>query len=255
MARKKAVDATTRRILNVIPSTRTEDDWGLAIALSSGVVKKVSPLPAEVDLRADWWAIGDQRETGGCVGFASADGVLRYHLVKTGKLRKNQRLSARFAWMASKETDTETARPQTFIEKAGTSLKAALDVGRKYGAVLDSVLPFDVRELMYTGDEDDFYAAAAQRKVASYTTWAGARAPGAPGSRLTARSWPPSASTKAGTRPGAGRGDSIDIVPPPSRGGTPCAWSATAATAGSSYGTAGERASGTGASPIRRMPG
>jgi len=156
MARQKRIDAATRRILNVIPSARTEDDWGLEIALSSGVVKKATPLPAEVDLRADWWEVGDQRETGGCVGFASADGVLRYHLVRAGKLRKNQRLSARFA------------RPQTFIEKAGTSLKAALDVGRKYGAVLDSILPFDVRDLMYTGEEDDFYAAAAQRKVASY---------------------------------------------------------------------------------------
>lgn len=168
MAPKKGNDDPTRRILNVVPSRKTEDDWGLDIALASGVVKKVTPLPREVDLREDWWTVGDQRETGGCVGFASADGVVRYHLVKAGKLRKNQRLSARFAWMASKETDTEMARPQTFIEKAGTSLKAALNVGRKYGAVLDSVLPFDVRELMYTGDEDAFYAAAAQRKVASY---------------------------------------------------------------------------------------
>ena len=50
MARKKATDPATRRILNVIPSARTEDDWGLDIALSSGVVKKVSPLPAEVVL-------------------------------------------------------------------------------------------------------------------------------------------------------------------------------------------------------------
>lgn len=168
MAGRSRVVPVERRILNVVPSRRTEDDWGIAIALSSGVVRKVSPLPPAVDLREPWWTVGDQGRTGGCVGFAAAEGVLRWHLVRAGKLHRNQHLSARFTWMASKETDSERARPETFIEKAGTSLKAALDVCRRYGAVLEGLLPFDVPDLMYTGDEDDFYSAAAQRKVASY---------------------------------------------------------------------------------------
>ena len=37
--------------------------------------------------------------------------------------------------MSSKETDEFTARPQTFIEGAGTSLKTAVDVAHKHGAV------------------------------------------------------------------------------------------------------------------------
>ena len=128
----------------------------------------MSPLPREVDLRAPWWTVGDQGETGACVGWATADGALRWHLVKAGKLRRDEPLSPRFTWMASKETDSDTKRPETFIEKAGTSLKAALDVCRRFGAVRDSLLPFHVRDLMFTGDAENFYAAAAQRKLASY---------------------------------------------------------------------------------------
>jgi len=77
-------------------------------------------------------------------------------------------LSPRFGWMGSKETDQFTARPETFIEGAGTSLKAAMDIVRKYGAVVMSLLPFHIGTKMYTGDDNAFYAAAAQRKIASY---------------------------------------------------------------------------------------
>ncbi|MEI7705404.1 MAG: C1 family peptidase [Deltaproteobacteria bacterium] len=168
MSGKRSTDGAVARILNVVPSRKTEDDWNIDIALASGAIRKVSPLPAEVDLREDWWAVGDQEETGSCVGWASTDGLLRHHLVKAGKLKRSQLLSPRFTWMASKETDSSTARPETFIEKAGTSLKAGLDVGRRFGAVLDGMLPFRVDHLMFTGDEDHFYSAAAQRKVASY---------------------------------------------------------------------------------------
>jgi Papain family cysteine protease len=46
---------------------------------------------------------------------------------------------------------TRPARPTTFIEPEGTSLKAALDVARKYGAVRERDLPFSVARL-YKGD-------------------------------------------------------------------------------------------------------
>ncbi|MGA8891698.1 MAG: C1 family peptidase [Anaeromyxobacteraceae bacterium] len=168
MARKPRRLPLERRILNVFPSRGTEGDWGIDVAVASGAIRKVARLPREVDLREAWWGVGDQGATGACVGWAATDGVLRYHLVKARRLRKDQRLSPRFTWMASKETDGNTQRPETFIEKAGTSLKAALDVGRRYGSVLDSLLPFDVDHLMFTGDVDHFYAAASQRKVAGY---------------------------------------------------------------------------------------
>jgi hypothetical protein len=69
--------------------------------------------------------------------------------------------------MAAKETDADATSPTTFIEKEGTSLKAALDVARKFGSVLDKVLPFATGAL-YAGDAKSFYATAAQLKITSY---------------------------------------------------------------------------------------
>jgi hypothetical protein len=69
--------------------------------------------------------------------------------------------------MAAKETDVFVSRPTTFIESDGTSLKAALDVARKFGVVLDSDLPFASGEL-YPDSASTFYALAAQRRIASY---------------------------------------------------------------------------------------
>src|SRR5262249_46360326 len=119
------------------------------------------------DLRESWWKIGDQGATGSCVGWATADSVLRWHFVKAGKLPKDQSLSPRFIWMASKETDTFVTLPTTFIETDGTSLKAAPDIARKFGALRDSVLPFGSGKL-YQGEAQAFYALAAQLKIGSY---------------------------------------------------------------------------------------
>jgi C1A family cysteine protease len=93
---------------------------------------------------------------------------MRYQLVKAGKLEQKERLSSRCTWMSSKETDQFVSRPGTFIEESGTSLKAAMDVCRKFGVVLESMLPFHIDTTMYPGNEDEFYAAAAQRKCSSY---------------------------------------------------------------------------------------
>ena len=114
-----------------------------------------------------WWKIGDQGETGSCVGWATADSVARWHFVKAGLLGQNELLSPRFVWMASKETDKFVSAPTTFIEEAGTSLKSALDVIRKFGVVLNDVLPFASGKL-FTGEEETFYAMAAQLKISSY---------------------------------------------------------------------------------------
>ena len=93
---------------------------------------------------------------------------MRYLFVKPDRLDQNELLSPRFVWMASKETDEYQSRPETFIEEAGTSLKAAMDIVRKYGVVLDSLLPFSINTLMYVGKETDLYAAASTRRAASY---------------------------------------------------------------------------------------
>ena len=168
MAKKKAAASQTHRICNVVPSRNTEKDWKFEDALQAGMLAAVAAPPPSKDLRAAWWKVGDQGATGSCVGWGSTDGVMRYHLVKAGKLGQSELLSPRFTWMASKETDEFSARPETFIEEAGTSLKAAMDICRKYGVVLNSLLPFDLMTKMYVGSENVFYAAASTRKSASY---------------------------------------------------------------------------------------
>ena len=160
--------APVRRICNLVPSKGTENDWTYQDALASGALGAVAAVPASVDLRAPWWTINDQERTGSCVGWATADGVARYHMVQANRLAKTELLSPRFVWMASKETDEFLSRPETFIEEAGTSLKAAMDIVRKYGSVPMGLLPFHLTTTMYGGDENSFYATAAQRKFTAY---------------------------------------------------------------------------------------
>ena len=49
----------------------------------------------QVDLRAEWWPIGDQGSTGSCVGWAVADSVLRWHFVQAGLLEPGEHLDRR----------------------------------------------------------------------------------------------------------------------------------------------------------------
>jgi Papain family cysteine protease len=163
MARPRRV----KRILNCLPSKDQEQDWLVEHAKDAGVMAAAPPVPAAKDLRQTWWKIADQGSTGSCVGWASADGVLRWHFVKAGRLAKTERVAPRFQWMAAKETDAFTQQPTTFIDSDGTSLKAALDIARRYGAVRETVLPFDSGKL-YGGDVKSFYALAAHLKINSY---------------------------------------------------------------------------------------
>ena len=157
-----------KRICNLVPSKGTEKDWTYGDAVASGALGAVAALPASVDLRQAWWTIGDQGNTGSCVGWATAEGVARYHMVTANRLAKADQLSPRYVWMSSKETDQNTQRPETFIEEAGTSLKAAVDICRKYGVATMAQLPFNIATLMYAGLENAFYADVAQRKISAY---------------------------------------------------------------------------------------
>jgi hypothetical protein len=155
------------RILNCLPSQDTEQDWTIQNALNAELVTAPDAIPASKDLRESWWTIGDQGSTGSCVGWAAADSVLRWQFVGGGRIQQNEPLSPRFLWMAAKETDEFTTEPSTFIERAGTSLKAALEVARRYGSVRDSALPFGSGRL-FDGDVNTFYAIAAQLKILAY---------------------------------------------------------------------------------------
>jgi Papain family cysteine protease len=165
--RKKARKRQPKRILNVRPSPKMEEDWTFETAEEADLVAAAPAIPSSKDLRATWWKVADQGSTGSCVGWATADSVLRWHFVKAGRLSQTAPLSPRFVWMASKETDPFITRPTTFIETEGTSLKAALDIARKFGAVRDTTLPFGSGKL-YPGRASTFYAVAAQLKILAY---------------------------------------------------------------------------------------
>jgi hypothetical protein len=157
------------RILNCIPSREIEKDWEFANALEAEILAAPEALPPSVDLRdPSWWEIANQTNHGACVGFAAAD-ILWWHFVQKGVLPKDKskRLSRRFIWMAAKEMDEFNNSPTTFLEKPGTSLKAALDIARKYGCVLENELQFEPEKLSHL-DQNSFYALAAQFKISSY---------------------------------------------------------------------------------------
>ena len=158
--------STRQFVLNCISSVGRENDWSIGDAVSAGVLPRSTRIPNERDLRAPWWRIRSQGKTGACVGFATADGVLRWQYVKAKLLRERDRPAPRFIWMANKETDDITAFPTTFIESAGTQTKLALSVARKYGCVLEEDLPLDggLAKLSVAA----FYTKAARLRIASY---------------------------------------------------------------------------------------
>lgn len=158
--------AKTKRIFNCVPSRDTQDDWQIAKAKKMGLLPKKPKLPEEVDLRKSWWNVGDQGTTGSCVGWSSTDSVFRYHFTTAGKIKKGEHLSVRFIWMSAKETDEYIDYPSTFIDDAGTSLKGALKVARKYGILKAKHMPFD-------GDlvklkENNFLQVAGKLKIKAY---------------------------------------------------------------------------------------
>lgn len=123
-----------------------------------------APVPESVDLREPWHPVVDQGRTASCVGWTVADSIVRWHLVQAGRLAPDARLSARQVWMSAKETDKRTDYPSTFLEEDGTSLKAGLDVARRFGVVAEDALPWD--RGLAAGAPGAFYASA--HKIAAY---------------------------------------------------------------------------------------
>jgi hypothetical protein len=161
------------RILNVGPSPARDDDHTPAAAEAAGDLEATDP-PERLDLRAPWYEIGDQGETGSCVGWALADSVMWRQLVRKGRLAETERLSPRFMWMAAKEmraklTEVEGQpawHPTTFLERGMTDVKSALDVARTYGAALEEQLHWQGG--LYPGEIEPFYESAARRKITHY---------------------------------------------------------------------------------------
>src|SRR6476469_7016810 len=117
-AKRRAKPKRVQRVLNVIPSRDTEQDWQIQHADAPGLLAAAPDVPKSKDLRETWWKIGDQGATGSCVGWATADALLRWHFVKSSRIKNTETMSKRFIWMASKETDEYSSAPTTFIENA-----------------------------------------------------------------------------------------------------------------------------------------
>lgn len=169
MSKKKSKQRNVRVkkfVLNCVPSKNQQDDWTFEDAVDAGVVVLPEAIPNAVDLREDWWPVDEQGGLGACVGFATAFGVLRWHYLKAGWIQESQKPSARFIWMANKETDEITSYPSTFLEKAGTQTKLALGVARKYGCVLEDDLPTNGALSILPGAT--FYTKAARLRIATY---------------------------------------------------------------------------------------
>jgi hypothetical protein len=167
----------TNWILNCDPSRDPHRNWGMAAAqrIIPGLASAGAP-GAALDLRdqVEGWVIQDQGNTGSCVGWACADSVIGFQLRRAEILPPEKELSARYLWMAAKETDEDTERPTTFIEKAPTTLKAALAISRNYGLVTTEDIPFDggdatgPRSGMFAGNIEEFYAVASRYRIDAY---------------------------------------------------------------------------------------
>lgn len=170
MARKKSIKGKRINVrgfvLNCSPSVRPEDDWTFKDAVDAEVIDLDLEAPSSKDLRADWWGINNQGKTGACVGFATAYGVLRWHYVEAKKILETQVPSARFIWMANKETDEITSYPTTFLERDGTQTKLALNIARKYGCVLEEDLP--MKGPLSAMTRAAFYTKAAKLRISSF---------------------------------------------------------------------------------------
>jgi hypothetical protein len=111
------------------------------------------------DVSQSWWKPQDQGRTAGCVGWAVAD------LLRLQRYDSKFFPSARYLWHGAKELDGES-RPTTFVARAGTSVRGALQLVKEVGCALESELPSDSQEL-FPGTLDQFYRDVSERKVAA----------------------------------------------------------------------------------------
>ena len=156
-----------KRILNVLPSKSPETDWGEREAIAAGgLFDRGGRPPKAMSWVSDHTPIQHQGQTGACVGYATAYGVLWPQLIKAGLIKKNQMPSARFIWQSAKEVDVYNIRPTSFVDTSGTYLKTACQIVTKYGCLLEETLP--MRPKICTLSEDELYAQASRLKAKSY---------------------------------------------------------------------------------------
>jgi C1A family cysteine protease len=86
--------------------------------------------------------VGNQQDTGSCVGWASAWGLRHWLHQKESGTKQN--FSVRFVWMAAKEVDPFPLN--VIFPQSGTRIRDAMKIMQKYGVPEDTLYPFE-REL------------------------------------------------------------------------------------------------------------
>lgn len=122
-----------------------------------------APVPESLWKSDFTWPVGNQLDTGACVGWAVGDGLIRWYLVKKGKLTDAEPLSVRYFWMAAKELDEFGECPTTFLEQEGTSIWAALQIAQRFGALKEHLLPNQGK--LFGGSQLQFIMEADRLKV------------------------------------------------------------------------------------------
>jgi hypothetical protein len=127
----------------VSSSIWTELNWGIKAAEIFKVYKPNKSHPDAHNNHVKSWNVQDQGPAAACVGFAVADGILRYLMAKHSVhgFKFSDRFSTRFLWMAAKETDAIHSYPTSFMENEGTTIRNALHFIHKMGCVREHIFP------------------------------------------------------------------------------------------------------------------
>jgi hypothetical protein len=128
--------AKTCRVQPDRPDAR---DYSLLDVTGVTVTRDVE-LPNAVEIqRSELPEVGNQLDTGSCVGWAAAWGM-RYwlHRKETGMARS---FSVRFVWMAAKEIDPFPLN--VIFPLSGTRIRDAMKTMQKYGVPEEALYPFE----------------------------------------------------------------------------------------------------------------
>lgn len=144
------------------PDTR---DWIVAASHPS-LAETRAPLKPVVDYTNETADVEDQGDYGSCIGWATTD--LREWMYRKSTNGKEIKLSVRFLWMAAKETDQYEIN--SFVSNAGTSLKTAFQVLKKYGVPEAKFYRYDQDLIAFTTlkQKRDFFFNAAQFRIFNY---------------------------------------------------------------------------------------
>ncbi|MBN2089358.1 C1 family peptidase [candidate division KSB1 bacterium] len=149
----------------VVRDRPDERDWIVAASHPS-IIETREPLKSVVDYSKETSDVEDQGDYGSCIGWATTD--LREWMYQKSTNGKQIKLSVRFLWMAAKETDQYEIN--SFVSNAGTSLKTAFQVLKKYGVPEEKFYRYDQDLIAFTSlkQKRDFFYNAAQFRIFNY---------------------------------------------------------------------------------------